>query len=240
MLNYAETTGVSTIVSVTSLPQSQRQEHTTDSATSTFSYVVGPIDPAQIITMHTQLSTGDECSLLVPVHLPHSILDHPAFRDGYEWNYLSEEEGDEEEDWTSLVTRLVNHIYSSLTDTRFYRDFDTNEVVSDFLPWQVGWLLRDLTRLAETDCTLAYVGIGHLCFLLPLLIQDRPVNWPRYEPYHSHILHDRAVKAYRSQVQFYREQGKSYDEAQRLALCWREPCQVDVFPNASTWQGMHN
>ena len=33
------------------------------------------------------------------------------------------------------------------------------------------------------------------------------------------ILHDRAVKAYRARAHFYREQGKNYDEAQRLALC---------------------
>ncbi len=214
MLNYAETTSVSTIVSVTALPQDQHQ----DAPASTFSYVIGPIDPAQIITMHAHLSTGDECSLLLPVHLPHQILDDPAFRDGYEYNYLSEEEGDEEEDWTESVTRLVNHIYSSLTDTCLYRNSDTGEVVSDFLPWQVGWLLRDLTRLAETDCTLAYVGIGHLCFLLPLLIQDRPVNWPSSEPYRADILHTYAIKAYRGRVRFYREQGKNYDEAQRLAL----------------------
>jgi hypothetical protein len=184
------------------------------------SYVIGPIDPTQIITMHAQLSTGDECSLLLPIHLPRPILDDPAFRDGYEYNYLSEEEtGKEEEEWMTCVTRLGNHIYSSLTDTRFYRDLITGELASDFLPWQVGWLLRDLTRLAETDRTLAYVGMGHLCFLLPLLIQDRPVDWLRYEPYHAGILHKRAVKAYRARVCFYREQGRNYDEAQRLALC---------------------
>jgi hypothetical protein len=214
MLNYAETARSSTILPVESVPCSQSQ----DSAASTFSYVIGPIDPAQIITMHAQLSTGDECSLLLPVHLPRPILDDPAFRDGYEYNYLTEEEGDEEEDWTPSVTRLVNHIYSSLTDTSLYRNFDTGEVTPGFLPWQVGWLLRDLTRLAETDRTLAYAGIGHLCFLLPLLSQERPVNWPRYEPSRADILHTRAVKAYRARVCFYREQGKSYDEAQHLAL----------------------
>ena len=79
-------------------------------------------------------------------------------------------------------------------------------------------VFRDLTRLAETDRTLASVGIGHLCFLLPLLTQNRPVNWARSEPCHADILHTRAVKAYRARVHFYREQGKSYDEAQRLAL----------------------
>ncbi len=113
---------------------------------------------------------------------------------------------------------MVNHIYSSLTDDRFYRDLETGKVGSDFLPWQVGWLLRDLTHLTETDRTLAYVGLAHLCFLLPLLTQGRPLDWPRYEPYHAHILHDRVVKAYRARVRIYREQGLSFSEAQRLAL----------------------
>jgi len=158
-------------------------------------------------------------SALLPVHLPRLILDDPTFRDGYEYNYLSEEERDEEEEWTATVTRLVNHIYSSLTDTSLYRNFDIGEVAPNFLSWQVGWLLRDQTRFAETDLTLAYVGIGHLCFLLPLLTQERPVNWPRYEPYYARILHTCAVKAYRARVCFYCEQGRSYDEAQRLALC---------------------
>src|SRR5438876_3874367 len=112
MLNYAETASIRTIFPVESVPCSQPQDYTA----STFSYVIGPINPAQIITLHAHLSTGDECSLLVPVHLPRPILDDPAFRDGYEYTYLSEEEGDEEEEWTSIVTRLVNHIYSSLTD----------------------------------------------------------------------------------------------------------------------------
>ncbi len=138
----------------------------------------------------------------------------------YEYNFLSEEEEDDEEgEWTSSVTRLVNHIYKSLTDDRCYRDLDTGEALQGFLPWQVGWLLRDLTRLAETDRTLACVGIAHLRFVLSLLTQDRPANWPRYEPYHSHILHDHAVRAFRARMHVYREQSKSYDEAQRLALC---------------------
>jgi len=213
MLNYADTASISTTVSVESV--SCRQPQT--STASPFSYVIGPIDPTQIITLHAQLSTGDECSLLLPVHLPRHILDDPAFRDGYEYNYLSEEEAGEEE-WTTTVPRLVNHIYASLTDARSYHDLETGEVVEDFLPWEVSWLLRDLTRLAETDRTLAYVGIGHLCFLLPLLTQHRPVDWPRSEPYHPVYQHDRAVKAYRARVRFYRKLGKSYHEAQRLAL----------------------
>ncbi|MDQ2715892.1 MAG: hypothetical protein M3Z08_13370 [Chloroflexota bacterium] len=100
MLNYAETIRISTIVP--GIPRSHSQPQ--DCVASTFSYVIGPIDSAQIITMHAQLSTGDECSLLLPVHVPRLILDDSAFRDGYEYSYLNEEEGDEEEEWTSSVT----------------------------------------------------------------------------------------------------------------------------------------
>lgn len=107
---------------------------------SVSSYAIGPIDSAQLIPMHVHLSTGEECLLLTPAPLPLSILNDPAFLDGYAWNYMSEEEGDEEEEaWTTIVTRLVNHIYTSLTDTRCYRDLATGEVVSDFLPWHVGY-----------------------------------------------------------------------------------------------------
>ncbi len=215
MLNYAETTRSSTIVPLAVVSQSQCQQNTTRPIS--LSYAIGPIDAVQIVIMHVHLSDGEAFTQLIPTHLPLSILNDPAFRDGYEWNFASEEERGEEEDWTSIGTRLVNHIYTSLTDTSFYRD--SGEVRPDFLPWQVGWLLRDLTRLAETDRTFAYVGIAHLCFLLPLLTQERPSDWPRYEPYHARILHDRAVKAYRAHVRLYREQGKCFDEAQRLALC---------------------
>jgi len=214
MLTYAETAYGRTIVQRSSIPCHQSQEITL----TTLSYVIGPIDAAQIIILHEQLAAGEMCSLLVPVDLPRHIFDHPLFHDGYAYNFLSEEESDEQEDWTSIVTRLVNHIYSSLTDDRFSCTFDTAEVSADSLPWHVGWLLRDLTRLAETDHLLAYTGLAHLCFVLPLLTQRRPAAWPRYEPYHAGILHDRAVRAYRARVRGYREQSKSYDEAQRLGV----------------------
>ncbi len=214
MLNYAETAHRRSIVPLESIPCHQSQDITV----MTFSYVISPIDAAQIIILHEQLAPGDVCSLLVPVHLPRHIFDHPTFHDGYAYNFLGEEESDEGEDWTTIVTRLINHIYSSLTNTSLFRDAVIDEVSANSLPWQVGWLLRDLTRLAETDHLLAYTGLAHLCFVLPLLTQRRPATWPRREPYHAHILHDRAVRAYRARVRGYRAQGKSYDEAQRLAL----------------------
>ncbi len=217
MLNYAETAGISTIVPL--VPQSQCQQGTTHYVSAVSSYVIAPIDPAHLLTMQGHLSTGEEYTLLVPVQVPRSILDDPAFREGHEYNYLSEEEGDGEEEWTTMVTRMVNHIHTCLMEACLCRDPETSEIMRDFLPWQVGWLLRDLTRFAETDRTLASVGMAHLYFLLALLTQGRPPGWPGYTPYHVYNLHNWAVKAYRARVQVYREQGKSYQEAQRLALC---------------------
>ncbi len=76
----------------------------------------------------------------------------------------------------------------------------------DFIPWTLGFLLGELANIAEWDKTLAHTGLAHFCFLLPLFMQERPSDWPRYEPYHPAYLHDRMVKAYRAQVRFYREQ----------------------------------
>ncbi len=215
MLTYAETACGRTIVQRSSIPCHPSHDLTL----TTLSYVIGPIDATQIILLHERLTSDEMCSLLVPAHLPRSIFDHPTFHEGYACNFLSEDESDEQEDWASIVTRLVNHIHSSLTNDRFSCPVAPGEVRADSLPWYVGWLLRDLTRLAETDHLLAYTGLAHLCFLLPLLTQRRPASWPRREPYHAHLLHDRAVRAYRARVRGYRAWGKSYDEAQRQALC---------------------
>ncbi len=93
MLNYAETARSNTFVPLALLLQSQCQGHTTDNVSSVFSYVIGPIDPARLITMHAHLSTGEEYTLLIPAQLPLSILNDPAFRDGYEWNFATEDKG---------------------------------------------------------------------------------------------------------------------------------------------------
>ncbi|HLG61847.1 MAG TPA: hypothetical protein VKY19_07935 [Ktedonosporobacter sp.] len=203
-----------TLFPLTSLPCTLSHDHTA----STCSYAVGPLAPEQITRIEVPLPDGEVCPLLVPVAVPRCILDDPACHGASASNYLSEEASAEEEAWTMNVPRLVNHIYMCLTDTRLYRDLLTDAVGPDFLPWQVGWLVRDLTRLAETDHTLAAVGMAHPCFLLPLLTQPRPATWPRSEPYHPRPLHDRAVKAYRARVHCCCEQGNSYEQAQRLAL----------------------
>jgi hypothetical protein len=53
---------------------------------------------------------------------------------------------------------------------------------------------------------------------LPLMTLARPLDWPRRKPYHAFLFHQRTVKAYRVRVCAYQKQGKSFDEAQRLAL----------------------
>ncbi|MBV9689893.1 MAG: hypothetical protein JO202_09300 [Ktedonobacteraceae bacterium] len=208
MLNYTETTTISTIVSVMPLSPSQCRPLVTDHASSVVSYAIGPINPTQITTLHAHLSTGDECSLFIPTQIPSSMLTHPVFKEGYEWGYL--ESHAEEEEWS--VPKLVNELYQNLADLwRSKQD-------PDFYPWTLGFLLGELANIVEWDKPLALTGLAHFCFLLPLFTQEHPVDWPRYEPYHPAYLHDHAVKAYRARVRCYREQGKSYDEAQRLAL----------------------
>lgn len=209
MLNYAETTGVSTIVSVPPLPQKSPSQ---DSPASPFSYVIGPIDPAQIITMHAQLSTGDECVLLVPVQLPPSILTHLAFKEGYECGYL--EGNQQEEVWT--FPKVLNEIYAELREG--HNDADP----ADAVPWTLGFLLGELASLAEQDQTLALTGLAHFAFLIPLFAHKRPADWPRREPYHPYYRHRHVMKVYRERIRAYKEQGKSFDEAQRLAVAKRE------------------
>ncbi len=216
MLNYAETARMSTIVPVMSLPQSQCQQDAACSASSVPSYAIGPIDPAQLITMHAHCSSGEHCPLLVPKSLPLWILNHPEFRDGYERNYFTEEEGENEE-W-STASHMVNLIYSKLLGKSF-EDLASGEVEPGFGAWEIGWLLRDFTRLAETDRVLALTGIAHLCFLVSFLPPLPSASWPPVGLVWARWKHNDAVKAFRARVRFYREQGKSFDEAQRFALC---------------------
>ena len=225
MLNYTETASISTIVSVASLPQSQCQEHTSGYVSSVFSYAIGPVDPTQITSLHTQLSTGQECWLFIPIQVPSSLLAHPVFREGYEWGYL--ESHAEEEEWS--VPKLVNELYQNLADLSHYKQDP------DFYPWTLGFLLGELVNIAERDKTLALTGLAHFCFLLSLFTQGCPLDWPRYEPYHAAYLHDRIVKAYRARVRAYREQGESFDEPQRSALCYKVPVSAFKFVGPDGW-----
>jgi hypothetical protein len=217
MLNYAETARISTIVPGMPSSQSQCQQGSTDYVSSVSSYRIGPIDPSQLVCMHAHCSGGEACPLLVPKHFPLWILNHPEFRDGYERNYFGEEESEKDDEQWSTVSHMVNLIYSKLLGKGF-EDLVTGEVDPNFGVWEIGWLLRDFTRFAETDRLLALTGIAHLCFLVSFLPPEQPAFWPSAGLEWTRWMHNDAVKAYRARVRFYREQGKNYDEAQRLAL----------------------
>lgn len=212
MLNYAETASSITIVPLVSGIHSQCQEHTTDHTLSisiapTSSYAIGPVDPVQFTPLQAHLSTGEEYSLLVPVHLPPAILTHAMFKDGYEWGYT---ESDPEEEWT--VPKLVNEVYHLLAEL-CYKD------EPDLCPWTLGFLLGELASVAETDRTLALTGLAHYCFLLPFLPLDDAQPWLPYRfLLRAGALHNHALRTYRARVRVYREQGTSFAEAQRLAL----------------------
>jgi hypothetical protein len=218
MLTYAETASSSTIVPVEAVPSSQQQERPIDPSTSlpfSGSYAIGPLDPAQFSTLHARLATGAECCLLIPLHLPLWFLHDPQFKEGYEAGYLDPET---EEGWS--VPQIVNWTYHFIQ-----RELDFDEAWEDFglhLPaWIVGCLLGDLAGLAETERTLALVGVAHLAFLLPFLTLDSPF-WPPVNLYRADFPHRMALRAYRARVRSYREQGKCFEEAQRLALVANE------------------
>jgi hypothetical protein len=210
MLNYAETTRTSTVVSVGSVPAGQSQAHASVSpplTSAVSSYALGLLDSAHLRTQHAALSDGEEIILLVPTDVPPVVLADSACKGGCEWGY------DEEELLCDLsVPQLVNQLYYTLK-------YELHEE-SEFwvYAWIVGFLLGSLARLAESDRTLALVGVAHLRFLLSFLPLDAQQSWPRYGLYHAGLPHDRAVKAYRARVRTYRELGKSFEEAQRLAL----------------------
>lgn len=178
------------------------------SASPVSSYAIGPVDPMQFTPLQAHLSTGEEYPLLVPVHLPPSILTHPMFKDGYEWGYT--ESVPEEEEWT--VPKLVNEIYHSLAEL-------CHEDELDLCPWTLGFLLGELASVAETDRTLALTGLAHYCFLLPFFPLDDGQSWLPYRfLLRARALHNHALRTYRARVRTWREQGMSFSEAQRLAL----------------------
>jgi hypothetical protein len=75
------------------------------------SYAIGTIDPIQFVTLQAHLAIGEECSLLVPIHLPLSLFIDPWFKDGYESGYP---EGELDEEWS--VPRIVNWTYNVFND----------------------------------------------------------------------------------------------------------------------------
>ncbi|HEY7415983.1 MAG TPA: hypothetical protein VH593_12370 [Ktedonobacteraceae bacterium] len=208
MLNYTETARIGTNLPTSPVTCCQPQYSISFSSAS--SYTVGPIDQAQITTHQVQLSTGDTCTLLVPVTIPCALFHHPDFQQGYECGYLNsytEEDG-------LTVPKLLNDLYQSLEGTYNRRGEDP-----DMSFWTPGHTLGDMAGVAEWDKPLALTGLAHLCFLLPFFTQPRLLDWPSGEAYYPLYPHSHAIKAYRRQVRSFRGQGKSFVDAQRLALC---------------------
>ena len=172
------------------------------------SYTIGPIDPTHLLTLTARLSDGQDIPLLVPAHLPLSLLSDLQFKDGYEWGRFR---ADIEEGWT--IPHMVNHIYHTL------RAELCGECTLSTSAWAVGFLLGNLIGLAKTERTLALVGIAHLRFLLACISLDIWLS----DRFHRLIqqmdsLHITAIRAYRARVRLSRAQGISFSEAQFLAL----------------------
>lgn len=219
MLNFDETPCRSTFVPHPS--ENQCPHQTVFSVSAVFSYAIGPLASAQFRSLQVSLSEEDgQYSLLVPVHLPPELLADPDFLDATEYGYL---EGNPQETVWS-VPKLVNELYGNLNELR-------ERPEPDMYPWTPGFLLGMLASIVEQDRTLGLTGLAHFAFLLPFFTQPRPFDWPRYEPYHPFFAHTRAIKAYRVRVRSYREHGRSFAEAQRLAL---------AIPQESIEQGLRS
>ena len=115
----------------------------------------------------------------------------------------------------------MNWTYNTLNED-LYDEQAWDELGLHLPAWMVGWVLGNLAWLAQTERTLALVGLAHLCFLLPFLTLDAPF-WPPCSLRRADFLHREALCAYRKQVRAYREQGRSFVEAQRLALTASTP-----------------
>src|SRR5712692_9512050 len=194
MMNYVETASSSTIVPLVSVPSSKCQENITGCASSlpsspTYSYVIGPIDPAQVHTLQARLTTSQDILLLVPSHLPHSLLTDPAFKDGYEWGYT--ETDPEEEGWT--VPKLVNQVYSTLMYERSYASPPNHEEPA-FYHWTPGFLLASLAFLVEIGETPALTGLVHdHCVVGFVAVERTPPGWLDIL-FRARCLHKRALE----------------------------------------------
>ncbi len=123
------------------------EKYAVDQITRASSYTVGPMDDFDVITTTASGPDGEEYSLLVPRYLPIWILTHPKFRDGFERNYLTEE-GEDDRQWKQGIPHTLNLIYSKLCGEGF-EELDTRKPAPDFGAWEIGYLLRDFTRLAR-------------------------------------------------------------------------------------------
>jgi|SRR5579859_1469277 len=174
-------------------------------------YAIGPIDPAQLITLWARVWNCQQICLLVPAHVPLSVLNDPEFKRGCEWGSLAaEDEAEAGVVWS--VPKVLNSIYLWLA-RELWGERDRGRYA-----WMVGFLLGYLAGVAETESVLALVGIAHLCFLLACIPLEEWSCNPKARLGQMEKVHRDAIRAYRVHVRLYREHGKSFQEAQRLAL----------------------
>lgn len=226
---YAEPVEVRTLILVAPVPGSlsqgeltpKPQENTPSpefsgpsslpNVTHPSAYSIGPmLNPDKLIPMQVQLTSGQRLSCGIPSTIPLTILMHPMFREGCEWGY--NETYPEEQAYT--LPTMLNELFQFLSELR---DVDDPE----FCPWTIGFSLGTLARLSEEDCLLALTGLAHLCYLLSFL---SPGSWgyPFSRLGWAYEFHLTAMWDYRARIRMFCEQGKSFVEAQRLALAGNE------------------
>lgn len=175
-----------------------------------FSYALGPLEESALLQMCMHLD-GEDVDLLVPgpVWLPLALLAHPDFRDGCEAGFFCS--GDE---FSGTPASLVNEVFRNFTGGMISEDVEGPHPSCEVYPWNVGFLIGDLSWLASRHRLLARVGLAHLCFLLRVL-----PGLPRPQMLsEARSLHNEAVKAYRLRVRAYKQLGMSVKEARWLAL----------------------
>lgn len=173
-------------------------------------YVVGPLDAAQVTTCSVRLPDSEAISILVPAHLSPSWFTPRAFAEGCEEGATLEDDYlHEGEEWS--VPALLNLVYRNMMD--LYR-YATDPHIG---PWTLGFVCSFLTRIAQRDRTLALTGLAHVCYLLSFL-SPAPLPLAYAGLACADSFHMEVLKAYRAQVRLYRNAGKSFAEAQRLAL----------------------
>src|SRR5579875_1843512 len=181
------------------------------------SYRLGLIDPATLVPV-----TIEPCddgvfldlpsfSLLVPgpsLVLP-SLLADLDFQRGATFGYWSGDlDAELEEYGVASPAKVANWVAFTFFD-------DLLREAS--CAWTVGYLLGSLTCLAETDQTLALVGIAHLCYVLAL-VPALSLSVPFGVLHDAQFAHDQVIRAYREQVRVLRAQGMDFVPASRAAL----------------------
>lgn len=189
------------------------------------SYALGPLHTSQVTEQACQLPNGLEYTLLIPQGLPSIVLDNPDFLQDCEFGYSSCD------DLLPSPMALANWIYTLLQD-----DFHLPNAHEAFHPYPsiaafaVGWL----SALAETDRTLALVGLAHLLFLLSYMPATDSLPILQRELGHAWYRQKQALQDYRARVRDLRAQGvelqAAYQQAYALPQYFLASCASALAP----------